>query len=343
MKPIYKFSCVSCLKELIEKYPQDATEQIWLDNPNSDLLVPRKAPRFLFRGEPGQFPTTTPAAGRLGSWEFHDNSDTRVRLGRVECASFQELSTRLLQRFTGPDYNLSPFEALAVLQHYGLPTVMIDFTANPGTAMVFAINGGSHKFGRICVLTTESFKRGLTIAELGEHQWAVRACRQEAFGICRPNDPKLDLKSAPPNWGVQWYEFPITDQDRDQAAEKYTALISTNDDPTAGILLHELIEDVERNGKLPPNLAKWLVHRPIPMVPRAYRVVSEDEGLVEHLPPSHVGGFDEVRERVQTERYLSQAYQDKSQDRLHYEKLEVGKIIVDPRTLHQDGPQASSA
>jgi hypothetical protein len=327
----------------VVEYPQDDTERVWLEDPHSGLVVPHNAPRFLFRGEPGQFPKTTPMPGRPETWEFDHSSGRHMRLGPAECASFQGLSTRLLQRFTSPDYNLSALEALAVLQHYGLPTVMLDFTANPGTAMTFATikSGKNHDFGRICVLPTESFKKGLTIAEFPEHRWAVRASRQEAFGVWAGADAKFDLKSeqARTSWGVQWYEFPITPLDREQSVGRYQKLVSTNDDPTAGILRHELIEDVEHHGKLLPDLMRWLVYRPIPMVPRAYKTIglSDYEALVDHVPFDEIGELDQTSERDQTERYLSLAYADDSRDHLHCVKLEVGSILVDPRTWHPIG------
>jgi hypothetical protein len=100
---------------------------------------------------------------------------------------------------------------------------------------------------------------------------------------------------------------------------------------------HELIEEVERKGKLVPDLVT-LVTSNIPMVPRAYRGISinGDAGLVEHIPPCQVGTVDEEYERIQTEKYLSKAYPDDSRDRLHWEKFEIGKIMVDPRTWHPE-------
>jgi hypothetical protein len=267
-------------------------------------------------------------------------SGETIRLSRFECDRYQHLSESLVRRFTAEDYSLSEFEALAVMQHYGLPTVMIDCTSNSGTSMKFAIGGSySENVGRICVIPVTSYSKGLSVVELGEHAWALRAQRQDGFAVLRlGREQAVDLKSteARDRWGVLWFEFDIAPADREQTADKYSQLTSIRDDPTAGILRHEIIEYAEKYGKFAPRLAQWLVRRSIPMVPRAYRVLSNSEGLVEHVAAAQVWECDEEREREQTEKYLSQAYPDDSRDRLHEERLENGKILVDPRTWHPD-------
>ena len=332
-------SSAGCLRYLIDTYPQDATTTIWLATP-SGLVVPHSRPRFLFRGECGQFQETRPNARRAETWTVESKGGERLHLSQRALVEFRGLSAWLLQRFSQPDYDLSASEALAIQQHYGLPTVMLDFTANPGTAMAFAI-GGSKKekdYGRICVLPAESYRNGLMLSELVEHRWALRAHRQEGFGVVALDRPSPDLKSrhAQERWGIRWYEFPITEQDRQISAARYDALISDKDDPTAGILRHHLIEYVENFGKLADDLARWLVNL-IPMVPRVYKVgsLSEHGTLVDHVTPNEIGDFDEGRERDQTLRYISTAYPDDSRERVRdWVRLEVGDLLADPRTLH---------
>lgn len=75
---------------------------------------------------------------------------------------------------------------------------------------------------------------------------------------------------------------------------------------------------------------------PIPMAPRCYRAIdlTGQEGLFDHISPNRLGEFDEERERAQTERYLSQAYPDNSRNRLSWKSVDVGRIVIDPRTWH---------
>lgn len=323
-------SAAACLQHLIDSYPQDATEQIWLEQSLCGLVVPHLASRFLFRGECGRFPETRASL-------------ERVRLSPGALADLQGLSEWLLRRLRElPDYQLSEFEALAALQHYGLPTMMLDFTANPRTAMVFAIRGSKdiQDYGRICVLPTASYRKGLMISELGEHRWALRARRQEAFGVVSSGRPSPDLKSsdARTRWGIRWYEIKITEKDRQLSAARYSALVDTDDDPTAGILRHHLIEYVEEFGKLSDDLARWLVEVDrIPIVPRVFKVLnlSEHEALTDHVAPNQIREFDEGHERDQTLRYLSKAYPDDSRDRVRdWVQLKPGDIVADPRTHH---------
>jgi hypothetical protein len=334
-------SAARCLQYLLEAYPRDSREQIWLDQPDSNLIVPHSVPRFLFRGECGRFEKTIASAGRPETWALKDGLNERAKLSPTDCDKFQHLSKWLLELFTKlPDYDLSPFEALAIQQHYGLPTATIDFTADPAVAVAFAVCGNNRADrGRICVMPTESYLKGVNIANLSEHRWAARACRQEAFAIMANHGQPRDLKSdyARNVWGIRWFEFQITERDRQLCADRHSKLIATRDDATAGILRFHLIEYVEHFGKLSANLAKWLVNRDVPMVPRVYNVLrfAHDCALTDHVPPSRVGQFDEKYERDQTERYLSEKSSDDSRTRVQNWIIPpVGSIVADPRTFH---------
>ena len=209
---------------------------------------------------------------------------------------------------------------------------------NPGVAMTFAIGYGSNGFGRVGVVPTEVFREGISIVELRDHGWAVRAQRQDGFAVARMAPPILDLKSrwAQTRLGIKWYEFPITAQDRQQSLERYDKLVSLEDDPTAGLLRHEVIQYVEAFGKLPGDLVTWILER-IPIVPRAGRVTgfSHHETLVDHVTPGEIQ-FDPKAERDQTLRYLSRDHSDDSRERSQgWVRVEVGNVVADPRTLHQ--------
>lgn len=328
------------MRHLMDSHPQDATERVWLQQSPGGLIVPHSAPRFLFRGECGQFPETRPNARRADTWTVKGKAGERVPLSPQALVEFRRLGACLLQRLCPPDFDLSASEALAVQQHYGLPTVMLDFTANPGTAMAFAIGGSKNKrdYGRICVLPTESYRKGVMLSELVDHRWALRARRQEGFGVVCLDRPSPDLKSrqAQKRWGIRWYQFRITDEDRQISAARYSALIDTDDDPTAGILRHQVIEYVENFGKMPDDLAVWIVDK-IPMLPRAYRPInlSGHEAIVDHVAPSEVE-FDEEFERDQTLRYLSNAYPDDSRLRVgNWMQIKAGGVVADPRTLQR--------
>lgn len=292
------------------------------------LTLPHRAPRYLFRGEAGWFPDTKPRAGRAGIWKD---------LCPESLSIFQGLSKWLIQKFVRQPYNLSEYEALAVLQHYGLPTIMLDFSSDPGVAMTFAIGDGGNDYGRIAVLPIGAYHRGISVANLRDHRWAVRPQRQGGFGVAKLNPPyNVDLKSfeARTELGIRWFEFPITENDRRAASERYKRLTSMEDDPTAGFLRHHVIEYVEVFGKLPHELANWIVEK-IPIIPRVYRIVAiSSDVIAEHALPKELP-FDLEVERAQTLRYLSREYSDDSRRRVRdWVPINVGDVVADPRTFH---------
>lgn len=338
-----KPSSASCLQHLLDHYSPESTHELWLEQPDSRIIVPHRTPRFLFRGEPGGFTDTKPSAGRLDTLHLDG-----VRLSAEARLLFPKLSDWLRRALTEPSYNLSDFEAIAVLQHYGLPTIMLDLTSDPGVAMAFAIGRGSNDCGRIGVIPAAVFRKGVSIAELCDHGWAVRAQRQSGFAAARLKPPLLNLKSseALTQLGIEWYEFPVSQRDRDLARQRHDKLLSVRTDPTSGILRYHVIEYVETFGKLPPDLARWIVGK-IPMVPRLYRAIERtgDEFVVDHVAPGEVD-FDEDVERDHTLRYLSSDYSDDSKERVRdWVRFDVGDVMADPRTLHQPvgQPRTSAA
>ena len=94
-------------------------ERLWFPS-ESGLLLPRAGPPFIFRGEPGGFETTIATRNRPGTFEGLCEED-RIALDR--------LLSSLCKRLMLPrDYSLNEVNAKAFLQHYGLPTELIDFT-----------------------------------------------------------------------------------------------------------------------------------------------------------------------------------------------------------------------
>jgi hypothetical protein len=315
---------------LLEAYPPDASEQLWLEDSNSHLFLPHSAPRFLFRGECGTFPKTEASIYR---------AETYSQLSGKDLRRFEHLSNWLFDLFMKlADYSLSPMEALGVQQHYGMPTALIDFTANPAVAVEFAVCAGEQGTGRVCIMPTASFTRGLFMSNLIEHKWVRRPQYQSAFAIATSNGTRMDFKAdyAHGDLAVRWCEFPITEEDRRIAYPRYAELIDLSQDSTAGILRHHIIEYAERFGKFSSAMARWLVNR-VPMVPRGFRVLGFSEGYAhtDHVPPCELGSFDEEYERKQTERYLSEEFPDNSRGRVENWRIPpVGGIVADPRTLH---------
>jgi hypothetical protein len=112
------------------------------------------------------------------------------------------------------DYGLNEEEAKALLQHYGLPTELIDFTWHGGLAMAFAAADDT-EVGRICVMPMGQNARPPTHVDLSRHPWAHRAQMQRGVGVIMPEGYE-DLKSPKTRarFGLTWIEFQISGPDR---------------------------------------------------------------------------------------------------------------------------------
>jgi hypothetical protein len=139
----------------------------------------------------------------------------------------------LLWRFTTSAHSLTEIEALGLLQHYGLPTPLVDFTGDLGHAFTFAA-AELKTIGRICVLPLHSYEKTLAVANFGDHGWAERARRQFAFGVAMPDSADFKSSKVRSELGLKWFEFPIQPADYKFFRSKYSGLIRTLDDPSAG-------------------------------------------------------------------------------------------------------------
>lgn len=306
---------------------------LWLET-RSGLKIPHQAPEYLFRGECGQFPTTKAPIHRPSTYTLHDGT----RLTGTDLKTLEDLIPLLAKRFTETDYSLGYHDAIGLLQHYGLPTWIIDFSSNLEHAATFAATDDA-AVGRICVFPTRSYDRTFALVNLTGHAWAERPRRQEAFGLVIAPTGLVDLKAPEARrlLGVQWFEFPISAIDRDFFHNKYGRLVSVVDDPSAGFLRFHITEYVEARGKMSPALTKWLLER-IPVVPRVHRVAAfeADQVVVNNLPASSLSrDYSHEVERSRSEKYWSRADPDSSWDRMvNWSWPSVGSIFADPRTFH---------
>jgi hypothetical protein len=316
---------------VLGQYALQSKEITWAETA-SGLAYPRKLPRYLLRGECGEFATTTDGARRLqvaSEMEGFPLSPADVtRLGKL----IFDLVDRCLCRVP---YNLDRDAAVAQLQHYGLPTRFIDFTARPGYAFAFATAGVSST-GRVAVMPSAP-SQSVRIVDLMTHRWAERAQRQGAFCIL-PTDELADLKSqeARSHLDIKWYEFPILPSDRDFFREIHKEFLEAQDDPSAGFLRFHITEYVEAFGKLSPTLTEWLLNR-VPIAPRCYQVDAIDEigVVVRHRAAESLPTFDEQAEKEHTRRYWSSAYDGDSRERIkNFAWPAPGSIVADPRTYH---------
>ena len=158
-------------------------------------------PAFIFRGECGQFPATMSSIARVPG------------LSPADTLTLAKISDWVAARLHEEREELTWPQACAILQHYGMPSRIVDFTGNLAEAFAFAGNGDSD-VGRLGVLPYVPSETG-PMFKFFDHPWADRAQRQAAFGVLMDPFEIGDLKadSVRRRFNMRWYEFLIMPQE----------------------------------------------------------------------------------------------------------------------------------
>jgi hypothetical protein len=307
----------------VDRYALRAPDHFWKET-SSALLVPDVAPQYVFRGECGDFSTTLSSAHRPSTND-----------AAVPDQELVQLTESLIWRLQCDDFKLDRQGALALLQHYGFPTTIIDFTGHLGYAFAFASKNPC-PVARVAVMPRKLVSPARVI-DLTEHEWAERARRQAAFGLVIPAG-LTDLKSemARLRLNISWYEFPVLPTDSEFFRAPYQEILSISDDPSAGFLRFFITEYVEAHGKLSPALREWLL-KLIPIAPQCYLVKAFEgnEVVVNFRGSQTLDVFNGTIESEYTRKYWSGERQ--SWERMqNWTWPQVGSVVADPRTHHPD-------
>lgn len=201
------------------------------DSPGGGAKLLRATPKYLFRGEPGFYSSTTSSAERIES-EL-SQSETRD-LHRVLTDIADCLSRSVFQPLPpigSPEHQVVLWRTGAWLQHYGIPTRYVDFTSDLSVAAFFAANSNSGVGGRIYVVETELMKRVSPIHRM--HQsGARRPIVQNAYGIRLWDGENLQDEATYP---IMKYEFEYTSID--SFFGNRPELMSINGDSLASFIL----------------------------------------------------------------------------------------------------------
>jgi hypothetical protein len=300
-------------------------------------VYPGQLPAFIFRGECGSYPSTKPSIARVHS------------LSAADLLKLAEISDWVAAQLHAEREDLTWPQACAQLQHYGMPSRIVDFTGDLGTAFAYA-GSGAKSVGRLAVLPYVRSQTG-PIFEFFDHPWAERAQRQAAYGVLMDPHEISDLKcdGVRDRLNLRWYEFEILQKEREFCQERAGELLQETNDASGGFVRYYVTRYVEAFKKLSPPLADWLVKN-VAIAPYCALVASheEKEAVVyfrsaECLATANLRSFHRGVEVEWSRRYWSEAYADDSRERVHnFVMPSPGQMFVDPRTYHPESDDTSA-
>ncbi len=293
-------SLEECLGYIRKNYPDDQTCRTEAINLDTGEMYEANAPAFLYRGEPVIYDTTKSSIMRL---QQEPGLSERAK-ETIQCLTLM-VNMRVLQHLRS--LFLDKSDSLAFLQHYGMPTQMIDFTSKLNVAALFATASDARsEQGIIGVLPIPARFENFRVFDHTAH-YGKRPEKQYAYGVYSENI--LDLKSDDARNKVQmkWFSFK-------QSSSKVMAignndLLDFRDDKFAG-LIRSILDSFPKQAD---DVARWLADHVAPP-PLILNVKSYHDK--KKLQPKEVDfipvgkAFDECVEREKNYRRWSLAHPD---------------------------------
>jgi len=213
-------------------------------------------PRFLFRGQRAVYPSIKSTFSRI--------PNTEVEVGQAY--TVYRNAKQICQGLRG--YTIDHLDGVAVLQHYGWPTPLIDLTGTPEVAVFFALQGAAAGSPAVVyVIDTQKLPDQALVVDHGflthtlddgglRHRWL----RQDGFGIttrewwAATDAREFDLLDSVFAPAVVAHDFIVSNHDRPELAD----VLSTTGDPIPQHLqnLLRLFAQHQVEGALTPKLAE---------------------------------------------------------------------------------------
>lgn len=211
-------------------------------------------PRFLFRGQRAVYPSIRSTFSRTTTEDMEiGQAYTVYRYAKQICQGLR-------------GYTIDHLDGVAVLQHYGWPTPLIDLTGTPEVAVFFALYGASAgSRAVIYVVDSQMLPEQAIVVDHAflthtqddggfRHRWL----RQDGFAVttrewrAATDAREFDLLAPPLSSALEAHEFTVSDADRPELAN----VLSTAGDPIPQHVqnLLRLFCDHQFDGALSPKL-----------------------------------------------------------------------------------------
>src|SRR5215213_1914067 len=152
-------SLVECVDHIRQYYPDNQKIHLTSKDIDSGKSGEIQAPAFLYRGESYAFTSTTSSMGRI-----RQNESLPLKTRQLLQAITQKADAELQDFF-----NLSPMLSAGFLQHYGMPTELLDVSSSLDVAAYFASEGKVNSKGLICILPVQVIAENSMIIDLTQH------------------------------------------------------------------------------------------------------------------------------------------------------------------------------
>jgi hypothetical protein len=144
---------------------------------------------WAFRGQPRDFGTLVPSFLRQFSRRSFGTAEIIERRLIVAFREhYRDLNDRSadMPRPEQIDAN-HDLRCLSVMQHYEIPTRLLDWTSNFWTAVYFACASEPGSQAELCVMTEKCFKRSVEISISWDstHLWTIPTVRARSLHSCR--------------------------------------------------------------------------------------------------------------------------------------------------------------
>jgi hypothetical protein len=148
-----------------------------------------KYPKYLFRGEPGEYPCTFTSLRRAQEVDELTTKDWSLLIGLVR------LCRDIFGAATGEG-----LDGIAFAQHYGVPTAHLDVTNDPMVALHFAAAAPVHVARRTLFRIDLERCFPHVYASCVGYQYCLRGKRQSAWAMCLADKERFgdfDLQHCP--------------------------------------------------------------------------------------------------------------------------------------------------
>jgi len=251
-----------CFEYVKEEFPETRVlRNTWQKVDGSRLLT--RVPKYLYRGEERRYPTTTSRLARLQA-DPCVSQEVKETIQRVkeQCDRYIQKFLQDFNKLTKMKYLRTDLNSLGYLQHYGMPTELIDFTSSLEVDAYFASVGTIGEKGLMCILPTDVFSHYDTqspegqIIDLTDNPTARRARTQKSYVVrlLKLTDLKDDRFVED---GVRWFEFTLTQTDKKDFHSNH-ALIDLEGDQVAIFVSQAVHAYVNELGKINDEAARWL-------------------------------------------------------------------------------------